>query len=92
MTIERNNIAHLMWRKKVDNSLFRHEGTAVPRWVASMWQLEKYFPDNNGFLSKRDKKLLRGGFIPFPPDEILIFNNSENIKQKLKNIIYNSSQ
>ena len=23
----------------------------LPRWVASMWQLEKYFPDNNGALS-----------------------------------------
>ncbi len=52
---ERSNVEHSLWRKKVDNSLFRHEGTAVPRWVASMWQLEKYFPDNNGFLSKRDK-------------------------------------
>ena len=50
------------------------------------------FTGDKRVLSKRDKKLLRGGFIPFPPDEILIFNNSENIKQKLKNIIYNSSQ
>ena len=50
------------------------------------------FTGDKRVLSKRDKKLLRSGFIPFPSDEILIFNNSENIKQKLKNIIYNSSQ
>ena len=43
-------------------------------------------------LNKREIKLLRGGFLPFPSDEILIFNNSENIKQKLKSIIYNSSR
>ena len=41
-------------------------------------------------LSKKDKRLLKGRFLPFPPDDILLFNNSENIKQKLKNIIYNS--
>ena len=41
-------------------------------------------------LSKKDKRLLKGRYLPFPPDDILLFNNSENIKQKLKNIIYNS--
>jgi hypothetical protein len=40
-------------------------------------------------LSKKDKRLLKGRFLPFPPDDILLFNNSENIKQKLKSIIYN---
>ena len=29
MTIERNNINHLMWRKKVDNSVFEGE-TVIP--------------------------------------------------------------
>ncbi len=31
----------------------------------------------------------KGRFLPFPPDEVLLFNNSENIKQKLKNITNN---
>ena len=55
---ERSDVEFSLWRKKVDNSLFRQKGTAVPRWVASMWQLEKYFPDKDGFLSKKDNKSL----------------------------------
>ena len=48
------------------------------------------FTGDKRVLNKKDKRLLKGGFLPFPPDDILLFNNSENIKQKLKNIIYNS--
>ena len=51
---ERANVNFPLWRKKVDNSLFRHRGTAIPRWVSSNWGLEKHFPDNNGKSSKRD--------------------------------------
>ena len=47
------------------------------------------FTGDKRVLSKKDKRLLKGRFLPFPPDDILLFNNSENIKQKLKNIIYN---
>jgi hypothetical protein len=50
------------------------------------------FSGDKRVLSKNDKRLLKGGFLPFPPDEVLLFNNSENIKQKLKNIIYNSTE
>jgi hypothetical protein len=50
------------------------------------------FSGDKRVLSKKDKRLLKGGFLPFPPDEVLLFNNSENIKQKLKNIIYNSTE
>lgn len=38
-------------------------------------------------LTKRERKLSKNRFIPFPPDEILIYNNSENIKRKLKSIL-----
>jgi len=48
------------------------------------------FTGDKRVLSKKDKRLLKGRFLPFPPDDVLLFNNSENIKQKLKNIIYNS--
>ena len=51
---ERSNVDYLMWRKKIDNNLFRHKGTAIPRWVAQMWKLEKYFPDTEGKSSKND--------------------------------------
>ena len=41
-------------------------------------------------LTKEQIKLSKNRFIPFPPDEVLIFNNSENIKRKMKRIIYKS--
>jgi len=53
-TSERSNVKGGMWRKKVDNSLFRYRGTAIPKWVASQWDLEKYFPDIAGTLRKSD--------------------------------------
>ena len=48
------------------------------------------FTGDKRVLSRKDKRLLKRGALPFPTDEVLLFNNSENIKQKLKNIIYNS--
>lgn len=42
------------------------------------------FTGDKRVLSKKDKRLLKGRFLPFPPDDILLFNNSENIKQNLK--------
>ena len=51
---ERSNVEHDLWRKKVDNSLFRHKGTVVPKWVASKWGLDSHFPDIKGKLGKND--------------------------------------
>ena len=44
MTIERNNIAHLMWRKKVDNSIFEGE-TVIPIAFVKQWDIKNYFKD-----------------------------------------------
>ena len=52
---ERRNVSYDMWRKKVDNSLFRSKGTTIPRWLVTKWELEKYFPDVKGVSSKKDK-------------------------------------
>jgi len=52
---ERSNISNDMWRKKVDNSLFRYGGTTIPKWMATRWKLEKYFPDVEGHSSKNNK-------------------------------------
>ena len=41
-------------------------------------------------LTKEQVKLSKNRFMPFPPDKVLIFNNSENIKRKMKRIIYKS--
>ena len=52
---ERSNVKYDMWRKKVDNSLFRHKGATIPRWLAKKWELEKSFPDFEGVSRKNDK-------------------------------------
>ncbi len=44
MTIERNNITHLMWRKKVDNSIFEGE-TVIPIAFINQWDVKNYFKD-----------------------------------------------
>ena len=45
MSIERNDIKHLMWRKKVDSSLFKGE-SVVPMAFVKQWELKNYFKDN----------------------------------------------
>lgn len=46
MLRERSDVEHLLWRKKVDKSLFGHNshgGTTIPRWMWSGWLLEESF-------------------------------------------------
>ena len=38
--VERSNVSAGMWRKKVDNSLFRSGETPIPNWVAISWNLD----------------------------------------------------
>ena len=45
MTIERNDIKHLMWRKKVDNSIFKGE-SVIPMAFVKQWDLKNHFLDN----------------------------------------------
>tara|TARA_B100001123_G_scaffold106380_1_gene123725 strand:+ start:696 stop:1589 length:894 start_codon:yes stop_codon:yes gene_type:complete len=68
-TGERSNVRSGMWRKKVDNSLFRYNGTTIPKWVASQWDLEKYFPDVEGTLRKGDANSISS----------IVFNNQSYI-------------
>ena len=69
---ERSNIRHDMWRKKVDNSLFRYGGTTIPKWIASRWKLEKHFPDVKGRSSKNNKNT-----------ETTVFFSNKNYKGNL---------
>ncbi len=32
-----------MWRKKVDRSLFLHDGTTIPNWVCTNWHIQEDF-------------------------------------------------
>jgi len=43
MRVERSNVEYPMWRKKVDSSLLKVGGTAIPNWVAKMWELPSLF-------------------------------------------------
>jgi hypothetical protein len=45
MPLERTDVAHPLWRKKVDGSLLRHGVTPIPSWVAKMWSIAPLFPD-----------------------------------------------
>ncbi len=41
---ERTKVGFPLWRKKVDNSLFRHRATPIPKWVAENMGLEGVYP------------------------------------------------
>lgn len=41
MKTERSDVSFPLWRKKVDASLFRYGGTAIPNWACKMWNLDQ---------------------------------------------------
>ena len=43
MKLERSNVEFPLWRKKVDSSLFEHNGTTIPTWACTMWGIQKLF-------------------------------------------------
>jgi len=43
MKLERSTVDFPLWRKKVDKSLFEHNGTTIPMWACEMWGLPKMF-------------------------------------------------
>ena len=43
MPIERSDIEHPLWRKKVDSSLFEHLGTVIPGWLSKQWNIGQRF-------------------------------------------------
>jgi hypothetical protein len=43
MKLERSNVEFAIWRKKVDKSLFEHNGTTIPEWACQMWTLPSLF-------------------------------------------------
>lgn len=45
MKLERSNVEFPLWRKKVDKSLFEHNGTTIPIWACQMWGLIEKFHD-----------------------------------------------
>ncbi|MCJ7443612.1 MAG: hypothetical protein MUO26_03630 [Methanotrichaceae archaeon] len=45
MKLERSDIEFPLWRKKVDKSLFEHNGTPTPNCACQMWGLIDTFGD-----------------------------------------------
>ena len=43
MKLERSNVEFAIWRKKVDMSLFEHNGTTIPGWACRMWRLQPIY-------------------------------------------------
>src|SRR5438876_6715371 len=43
MKLERSDVEFAVWRKKVDKSLFEHNGTTVPEWACRMWALQETY-------------------------------------------------
>lgn len=43
MKVERSDVDLPLWRKKVDSSLFRENGTTIPHWACTMWGIQEDF-------------------------------------------------
>jgi hypothetical protein len=53
MKLERSNVEFPIWRKKVDKSLFEHNGTTIPEWACRMWSLPEIY---GGVTSSKDPR------------------------------------
>ena len=51
LKLERSNVSYPLWRKKVDSSLFRQNGTTIPNWACRMWRVQGEF---SGCTSRKD--------------------------------------
>jgi hypothetical protein len=47
LKLERSNVDFPLWRKKVDSSLFRYNGTTIPNWACKIWGIAIDFSDCN---------------------------------------------
>jgi hypothetical protein len=43
LKVERSDVDLPLWRKKVDSSLFRENGTTIPAWACTMWGIQQDF-------------------------------------------------
>ena len=53
MKLERSNVEFPLWRKKVDKSIFEHNGTIIPAWACQMWNVDTLYADVS---SKKDEQ------------------------------------
>ena len=65
MKSERSKVEFPIWRKKVDSSLFQHQGTTIPKWVCGIWNIESKFPKKGGKGKPESKVSIKFGDINF---------------------------
>jgi hypothetical protein len=58
MKLERSNIEFAVWRKKVDKSLFEHNGTTIPEWACRMWSLQQMYGEVTSRNDPKSKALI----------------------------------
>lgn len=51
--LELSDVEQPLWRKKVDSSLFRQNGTTIPNWACKMWEIENDFSSCNSRNSRQ---------------------------------------
>ena len=59
MPLERNDVRHPLWRKKVDGSLLQHSVTPIPGWVGQMWNITSIFPHKGARRAPQSQVVLR---------------------------------
>ncbi|MDE2636305.1 MAG: GIY-YIG nuclease family protein [Chloroflexota bacterium] len=97
MKAERTRVELPLWRKKVDSSLFVHKGTAIPKWVCQLWNLDNIFPDVKGkkdlgskieifFLEKKFKANITCTWPKKRADKVYRLFFGDDLKSELKNV------
>jgi hypothetical protein len=97
MKTERTNVEFPLWRKKVDNSIFRDKGTTVPMWACKMWLFNKVFPGivkksnpNSAVAITFNKKHFEGNVVSTHPkprkNKVYRFYFSEELLSELKEV------
>jgi hypothetical protein len=59
MKLERSDVEFAIWRKKVDKSLFEHNGTTIPEWACRMWNLKQLYGDITSRKDSRSQAAIR---------------------------------
>ena len=77
MKLERSNVEFPIWRKKVDKSLFQHNGTTIPEWACKMWNISGIY---DGVSSKRDPKAVAAAVYQGKPYEAWVTETREGRK------------
>lgn len=78
MKLERSDIEHPLWRKKVDASVFKDAATPIPKFLWKVWGIEELFRVEDCVEVQKvpvrviyDKKEFKGAYILFSPSKAM---------------------